>query len=48
MKSENFCFLIKKSRKSFGSSKNSRTFASAFAQNLGLGAKRSEFFERLT
>ena len=34
--------------KYFGSSKNSRTFASAFAQKLGPRASRSEFFERLT
>ena len=33
--------------KSFGDSKNSRTFASAFRARP-LGAQRKEFFERLT
>jgi hypothetical protein len=44
---EIFVKMGKNSWKSFGDSKNSRTFASAFRARP-LGAQRKEFFERLT
>ncbi len=46
MKCENFCFYLKFSWKSFGVSKNSRTFASAFALKTATGAQKKEFFEK--
>jgi hypothetical protein len=39
---------VKKVWKKFVSSEKVRTFASAFAQMLGAGMLREEFFERLT
>ena len=41
-------FFEKKLPKNLEGIENSRTFASAFAQKLGIEAKKKEFFERFT